>query len=175
MEVSSSSLGCIGLEIVFRVNRDPPGLRGGRLVVCNQAVIVQIAPPIEQTLRFRHFSCPECQGALERLRDETTGMMTYLCRIGHRYAGRELLIGKELRIEQMLWASLTQLDELIAVLTELEEESDGAKLPSDRRERYEHALRQRAQLEIVIAENAPVQFESDPPIECDPNSRLRQG
>jgi hypothetical protein len=80
---------------------------------------MHVAPPLEQTDRFRHFSCPECRSALEQSQEEVSGMVTYLCRVGHRYTARELLVGRELVIEQMLWSSLAAVDELLVMMSEV--------------------------------------------------------
>ena len=135
---------------------------------------MQVAPPLAQTTRYPHFSCPECQGALEQIHEETTGTVTYLCRIGHRYGPRELLVGKEIGIEQRLWVALTALDELIAILLELEECGDPAARPSAFHARSQTAVGMRAALEALIASNEPVLLDEDMPMEMDPNARMRR-
>jgi two-component system chemotaxis response regulator CheB len=136
--------------------------------------VMHVVPPLEQTSLFRHFSCPECQGSLEQVREPTTNTVSYVCRVGHSYTARELLIGKELYIEQTLWASLTALDELIVMMQELEERGQSAACTRDYRERSAIAVRLRAQLEEVIAQNEPVRLAAEVPTETDPNSRLRR-
>src|SRR3974390_3027662 len=98
---------------------------------------MRIAPPLKQTFRFRHFSCPECQGALEPLTDTSSGIVTFVCRIGHTYDARELLVGKELFIEQMLWSSLTAIDELIVMMAQAEERGESGSATKDWRNRLE--------------------------------------
>ncbi len=135
---------------------------------------MNIAPPLELTTRFRHFSCPECQGSLEQVKEPTTGTLSYLCRIGHRYDPREMLVGKEIAIDRVLWAALTAIDELVCILKELKERGDPATGAPDYRARCQVAIVQRGLLEQVIAANEPVRLEGDFPIEVDPKASIRQ-
>jgi hypothetical protein len=112
-------------------------------------------------------SCPACHGALEPTKEEADGVVSYLCRLGHRYSPRELLVGKELDVEQLLWSSLTALDELIVILVELEERGEASG--PDFQRRAAAARKQRADLEAVIAQNEPVRVDTDMPIAPDPN------
>lgn len=110
------------------------------------------------------------------MREQTSGMVTYLCRIGHRYTARELLVGKELYVEQALWAALTGIDELLVIMEELRERGDEGTSARDWRARTENAAWARARLEEVIARNEPVHLDGEVPNHLDPNSRLgREG
>ena len=122
---------------------------------------MNVAPPLEQTARFRHFSCPECQGALEVLVDGATGAVIYVCRIGHQFTARELLAGKEIYLERLLWATLTTVDELIVLIRDLDERRQVAVRADRAQARREAALRLRSALEQVIAENEPVALDGE--------------
>ena len=65
-------------------------------------------------------SCPDCFGVLRVAAEGKRHALHFRCRTGHAYSADEVIVGKELRLEEHLWAALTILDELTAFLTELE-------------------------------------------------------
>ena len=64
-------------------------------------------------------SCPECSGVLQVQR-EGHGNLRFLCRVGHTMSVDELLGAKEDKIESDVWAAVRGLEELIALLEDLE-------------------------------------------------------
>src|SRR5947207_13572147 len=69
--------------------------------------------------RFTGISCPECAGCL-MVEREGRGNLRFICRVGHTQSVDELLTGKEEKIEADLWASVRGLEELVALLVDLE-------------------------------------------------------
>ncbi len=69
--------------------------------------------------RVTGITCPECAGVLEVQR-EGHGNLRFICRVGHTQAVDELLAGKEDKIENDLWAGVRALEELVALLGDLE-------------------------------------------------------
>ena len=69
--------------------------------------------------RFTGISCPECAGCL-MVEREGRGNLRFICRVGHTQSVDELLAGKEEKIEADLWASVRGLEELVALLVDLE-------------------------------------------------------
>ena len=70
----------------------------------------------------RHVSgiaCPECAGVLQVQR-EGAGNLRFICRVGHTMSVDELLGAAEDKIENDLWASVRALEELVALLQDLE-------------------------------------------------------
>ena len=64
-------------------------------------------------------TCPDCAGTLE-VRREGHGNLRFICRVEHTMSVDELLTGKEERIEANLWASVRELEELLALLMDVE-------------------------------------------------------
>jgi hypothetical protein len=48
------------------------------------------------------------------------GHLDFVCRVGHVYALPELLLTKEQALEDRLWSSLVAVEELVALLGDLE-------------------------------------------------------
>lgn len=69
--------------------------------------------------QFTGISCPECAGVL-RVQREGHGNLRFICRVGHTQSVDELLTGKEEKIESDLWAVVRGLEELGALLEDLE-------------------------------------------------------
>jgi hypothetical protein len=122
---------------------------------------MRVVPPVEQTSRFTHVSCPECGGVLEPTREADDAPPGYVCRVGHRYTPLEMLVGKEATIERLLWTSLRAVDELIAALHMLQPRRTHEEWPREWRAREEIAMRQRQALEGLIAENEPIDLRSE--------------
>jgi two-component system chemotaxis response regulator CheB len=110
--------------------------------------------------RVTGVTCPVCAGVLQVER-EGHGNLRFVCRVGHALSVDELLVAKEEKIEDDLWANVRGLEELIALLSDLELHArrDGRARhqiggPHDRRigQAREHVRRLRA----ILAENRPV-------------------
>ena len=65
-------------------------------------------------------SCPDCAGTLTVRVEGAAGHLRFQCRIGHAYALGSLLAAKEEAIEHRLWSALVSMEELAALLEELQ-------------------------------------------------------
>jgi two-component system chemotaxis response regulator CheB len=106
-------------------------------------------PPILISL-----TCPDCPGALAVRTEGLEGYLHFECRIGHAYSLRDLLAAKEERIEERLWAAVVALEELAAVLGELESRRGTPDSPYAARSRG--ALAHARALRAVIDQDAPI-------------------
>jgi hypothetical protein len=92
---------------------------------------------VEQTTGM---GCPDCPGVLG-----VSAMKEHLrfrCRIGHTYSLAELIASKEGRIEDLLWAPVTALTELAALLREAAAAGHVVGLPASWEERAADRFRQ---------------------------------
>ena len=108
--------------------------------------------------RITGITCPECAGVLQ-VQAEGHGNLRFVCRVGHTQSVDELLSGKEDKIENDMWATVRALEELVALLEDLE--TFARRLgrvqiggPHDARIRQarDHAMRLRG----IITETQPV-------------------
>lgn len=77
-------------------------------------------PRLGQDDQIAGLSCPDCTGTLTVRSEGAAGHLRFQCRIGHSYALGSLLAGKEEVAEQLLWSALVSLEELAALLEELQ-------------------------------------------------------
>ena len=76
-------------------------------------------------------TCPDCFGVLGVVVEGAQQALRLRCRTGHAYSPEEIVMGKEARLEEHLWAALTILDEVIVFLRELAARPDtGALAPA---------------------------------------------
>jgi two-component system chemotaxis response regulator CheB len=113
-------------------------------------------------LRASGITCPECAGCLA-VRRERGGALFFACRVGHTLSVDDLLTGKEEKIECDLWAIVRGLEELVALLEDLD--AYGARhrhatvvdSPQDRiAQARDHARRIRE----IIGEKQPIDLAS---------------
>jgi two-component system chemotaxis response regulator CheB len=64
--------------------------------------------------------CPDCPGVLGVEAHGQNGHLHFRCRIGHAFAVPELLTAKEQAIEERLWGAVLALEEMAALLRDLE-------------------------------------------------------
>jgi hypothetical protein len=101
--------------------------------------------------------CPECSGSLSARLEGEGRHLSFECRIGHAFALPELLAAKEHDLETQLWRSVYLVEELEALLSDLERRRPGPwPPPSVCRERIatlrDHAVRLRG----LIASDRPL-------------------
>jgi len=105
------------------------------------------------------YTCPDCHGAIELVIDDEGIPPLFRCRIGHTFTATEMMMGREQRVEHLLWTTLTALEELGALLADLDRLDD----PTTTHERYtariEHVRRQINALHAILAENRPTVLE----------------
>ena len=70
-------------------------------------------------LHVTGITCPECFGVLQVER-EGHGNLRFVCRVEHTMSVDELLTGKEEKIETDMWATVRAMEELVALLQDLE-------------------------------------------------------
>lgn len=77
-------------------------------------------PPLEREEKTAGLACPDCAGTLAVRVDGSSGHLRFRCRIGHAYALASLLAAKEESLEYRLWSAVVSLEELAALLEELQ-------------------------------------------------------
>lgn len=65
-------------------------------------------------------ACPDCPGALTVEVQGRKGHLHFTCRIGHTYAVPALLAAKEQAVEERLWSAVLTVEEMAALLRDLE-------------------------------------------------------
>ena len=110
-------------------------------------------------------SCPDCPGVLAV--SSENDHLRFRCRIDHVYSLQDLIEAKERRLEDLLRAPTTALDELAALLREVA--ATGSTIgPRDWfLARAERALRHAAALRSIIEENEPIRLDTDPDVPPD--------
>ena len=120
-----------------------------------------LPPRIERDrLDVTGISCPDCGGVLRVKGEGRDSLLVFECRVSHTYDVTELLVAKEERLEHLLWAGLTALEELARLLGDLVEsgprhgEAEEAVRAYHARAALGHA--QAASLRGIIRGNRPV-------------------
>lgn len=94
------------------------------------------------------FTCPDCHGTIWEVLDE--GGIRFECRVGHSYSPETMAQAHEDDLERALWASLRTLEESLALLTKLAENSErrgsqraaqAYRQRADERSKYAAAMR----------------------------------
>jgi len=107
-------------------------------------------------------SCPDCFGILTVTAEGRAATLRFTCRIGHAYTTDEVIIGKEKRIETLLWAATTAIEELTALLEDLVATGRASGREDSYRARVEHAHRQLELLSNSLEHNDPTALGPDP-------------
>src|SRR5256885_8933180 len=94
---------------------------GGALLAFRASTVRAVPSSPAPAERLTGLSCPDCHGVLEVAAESKTDPLLLICRIGHTYSSAELIMAKEEVIEHVLWAGLTAIEELHALLAELDE------------------------------------------------------
>jgi two-component system chemotaxis response regulator CheB len=115
-------------------------------------------------------SCPDCCGMLSVRIEGKRGDLVFECRVGHTYSTDELLLGKEESLDERLWIAYTALEELVALLDDLDQRETSVEARRRYADRRERARAHAARLRPIIEENRPVALSEDdsPPIGCGP-------
>src|SRR5262245_60193230 len=114
-------------------------------------------------LQVTAVSCPDCGGVLAVVR-EGEEHPSFRCRVGHRLALVDLLVAKEEEIEFRLWAALTVVAELVALLRDVEDGrlfSELAGLGPQCRERIVRGEMLSQRLRELIERDRPLDFTND--------------
>jgi two-component system chemotaxis response regulator CheB len=113
-----------------------------------------------QAVQITGIACPDCPGVLGLIRNRDH--LKFRCRIGHTYSLQDLVISKERRLEEALWAPVTALEELGSLLREVLE--TGQRISSTRKileQRATRALRHAEAIRRIIGENDPTLFQEE--------------
>jgi hypothetical protein len=81
---------------------------------------VHTLPRVDKADSVAGLACPDCTGTLTVREEGSWGHLHFQCRIGHGYALGSLLAAKEEAIEERLWSALVSMEELAALLEELQ-------------------------------------------------------
>jgi len=121
------------------------------------ALFVGLRP--EEGFRVTGISCPSCCGVLQA-RTSDSGYVEVRCRVGHLYSRDELIAAQEARLEGALWKATLAIEELAALLSDLEEDAktEGREVEQEKEaERYRKRRRRlenaRRQLGRILDEN----------------------
>ena len=104
-------------------------------------------------------SCPDCPGVLGvSLEDDH---LRFRCRIGHVYSLQDLIEAKERRLEDLLLAPVTALDELATLLRDVIAMGRGIGPPERFEARAARALGHAETIRGLIEENEPTRLDDD--------------
>jgi len=88
----------------------------------------------------------------------------FVCRVGHTFSIRELLVGKEEQIETRLWSAVVGLEELVEILDDFGQRARRQGLTSAARaldERIRRVETQIAAMRSAIADNRSVEVDNE--------------
>src|ERR1043165_2706153 len=108
--------------------------------------------------RVTAVTCPECAGTLWVQR-AGRGTLRFTCRVGHALAVDELLTAKEDKLEGDLWACVRGLEELVALLRDLEvyaERHGRERIAGPHDGRIAQASDHARRLRLLLSEKRPV-------------------
>ena len=104
-------------------------------------------------------SCPDCPGVLAVSTENDH--LRFRCRIGHVYSLQDLIEAKERRLEDLLLAPITALDELATLLREVVAMGREIGPPEHFESRAARADRHAATIRAVIEENEPTRLDGE--------------
>jgi len=122
-------------------------------------------PAVDESETVTGISCPDCPGVLAVTNEGR--WLRFRCRVGHLYSLKELIQFKEQRLENLLWAPVTALDELAHLLREVVELGEAGPLRGAYEERAERALRHVEVLKRLIEDSTPTPVVLDPSLPGD--------
>jgi hypothetical protein len=129
---------------------------------------VQTLPRVQKSDSVAGLACPDCSGTLTVREEGSSGHLHFQCRIGHAYALGSLLAGKEEGVEERLWSALVSMEELAALLEELQQLGEpytaGAAWTAAT-DRITGLRAQVAALRELIESNAPIDLGLDAGLE----------
>lgn len=119
-------------------------------------------PPAFPEEEISGLSCPECYGVLNVSTEGDGRVLRFRCRIGHLYSSDEVVVGKERSVEDHLWAAVTALTELAAMLHEIVASGRDANRAETFTTRARRATEQAAALRSVLDQSDPIVLGSAP-------------
>jgi hypothetical protein len=110
--------------------------------------------PVDRQPRVAAVSCPDCGGSL---RVSVVGDALYFaCRIGHSYGLLEVLAAKEERLENRLWTVVTAVEEMAALLKDLQGRTGPPAARGEYGRRHEALMRLGDHLRRLVDTAAPI-------------------
>ena len=106
-------------------------------------------------------TCPDCFGALSVHREGSRDLLIFRCRIGHAYSAEEVIVGKEKVVETYLWAAVTALEELSALLRELADSGRAGAQRDEYDRRAGDADEQGRQIRAALEAHAAIGLKRD--------------
>jgi len=113
-----------------------------------------VPDPAEQDEQITAITCPDCPGTLAVHAENDH--LRFRCRIDHVYSLQDLIEAKERRLEDLLWAPVTALEELAALLGEVIRIGKVIGTPEGYEDRIARARRSADMLRGVIEQNVKV-------------------
>jgi hypothetical protein len=109
-------------------------------------------------------ACPDCCGVLQVEMPGRKGHLDFRCRVGHVHALPDLLLAKEQAVEDRLWGGLVAVEELIALLRDLEARAEeGWPGGEERCRERQAALEKYADtLRRVVEDDRPLSLDPGP-------------
>ena len=104
-------------------------------------------------------SCPDCPGVLGVSTENDH--LRFRCRIGHVYSLQDLIEAKERRLEDLLLAPTTALDELATLLRNVIAMGKAIGPPEHFEARAARALQHAATIRELIEENEPARLDGE--------------
>jgi two-component system, chemotaxis family, protein-glutamate methylesterase/glutaminase len=117
-------------------------------------------PDVDERPAVTGISCPDCPGVLEVT--NSGDWLRFRCRIGHVYSLTDLIQSKEQRLENLLWAPVTALDEFAHILLEAVASGEAGASRAAYEERASRALRHVEALRVIIDDSSPTAIIPDP-------------
>ena len=120
---------------------------------------------IDGAERCTALACPDCSGTLGVRSEGGGGYLHFRCRIGHAFSLQSLLACKEEALEAKLWSCVTSMEELAALLRDLQTLADpyGDGSADDAPRRIANLERGVATLREVLDGNAPLALAASDP------------
>ena len=95
-------------------------------------------------------SCIECPGVVQVQMLGKKRHMRFTCRIGHVYSAHEFVAGKEGKLEEHLWAAVLAMEEMAALLTDLEKYEDQREIRANYAKRINRLREQATAMRALI-------------------------
>jgi two-component system, chemotaxis family, protein-glutamate methylesterase/glutaminase len=101
--------------------------------------------------------CPDCRGVLA-VEERSPGQLSFVCRVGHAYAGETLVTAKEDQVENALWSAVECYEEVALLGNEMAAKLRGVGargLAIDHQRRARRAISRAAELRRLISRDRP--------------------
>ena len=114
-------------------------------------------PAVGQGEETTGISCPDCPGVIAV--STQNHHLRFRCRVGHVYSLQEMIAAKERRLDELLLAPVTALDELVALLRDVVAMGNASGPPGLYEARAAAAARLSHRIRELIEENEPIRLD----------------